>query len=87
MAAGKGLLLWEAFVSGSAKRTDHCSDAEAAVMAFEGALATGHWTSGVSCPEETYSLIGAALLRSGWSDDPRVLSEPCLVIKAVAVNV
>ena len=32
--------------------------------------------------EVVYSLIGAALLRTGWSKDLRLLETPCVVIKA-----
>jgi len=27
------------------------------------------------------SLIGAAMLRTGWSDDPALLQKPCIVVK------
>ncbi|MCL4517674.1 MAG: hypothetical protein M1587_00585, partial [Thaumarchaeota archaeon] len=81
-AQGSGLLLWEAFVSGGAKRGGHAADAEAAMEAFYTAISEGDPRSAVTCSEQVYSLIGAALLRSGWSSNIELLSHPCLVIRA-----
>jgi hypothetical protein len=84
---GTGLFLWEAFVSGKAKREDHVADAEAAVQAFRDTIAQPPVGSAVTCAEETYSLIGAALLRSGWSTDLAILGAPCIVVLAGAGTV
>jgi hypothetical protein len=83
-AARSGLFVWEAFVSGTAKGTGHLADAEAAVAAFARAIAKATLTSAVTVDAEVYSLIGAALLRSGWSMDIGLLGKPCVVIRAEA---
>jgi hypothetical protein len=89
--AGSGLFLWEAFVSGGAKprsdarkgsREDHVEDAKAAVRAF-----VELWpeipAAEVARGTEVYSLIGAALLRSGWSEEVALLRTPCSVVKVM----
>jgi hypothetical protein len=79
-AAGCGLFLWEAFVSDKAKRSTHVGDAEAAVQAFLAALPeppTVHRLGATSC---VLSLVGAALIRTGWSNDLSLLGQPVLVI-------
>lgn len=81
-AKGSGLFLWEAFVSGAAKRDSHVADARVAVEAFRAAAEQESVTSCIIACAETYSLIGAALLRSGWSSDIQLLSQPCTVIRA-----
>ncbi len=78
-----GLFVWEAFVSGKAKGLDHVDDATLAVHAFERSLPDPPSANAVVCESEVYSLVGAALLRSGWSSDTTLLSQPCLVIKAL----
>jgi hypothetical protein len=79
--AGNGLFLWEAFVSGEAKGTDDLADAEKAVRSFIGALPNIQDINAISEPNVHY-LIGAALLRTGWSKDLSLLGAPCVVIKA-----
>ena len=76
----RGLFLWEAFVSAASKREGHIADASAAVDAFIEALPSPR--SCVQCDGAPYSLIGAALLRTGWATSVTVLSEPCVVIRA-----
>ncbi len=63
-----GLFLWEAFVTGHAKGETHTADAEIAVRCFTRHLPD---ITAANAIEETsvYSLIGAALLRTGWSTD------------------
>lgn len=75
-----GLFLWEAFVSGSAKGPDHVRDARRAVEGFRKRLPDPSLHSAVKTPE-AFSLIGAALLRTGWKTDPSVLSTSALVIR------
>jgi hypothetical protein len=79
---GSGLFVWEAFVSGKAKGAGHLADAQVAVEAFRHAVTQPTVASAVTATEETYSLIGAALLRSGWSSDLAILANPCLVVRA-----
>lgn len=77
--ADRGLFLWEAFVSGSAKTKTNSGDAARAVIAFKEEAAKGF-----AVPEddiEVLSLIGAALLRTGWSRDLELLGRSCVVVK------
>lgn len=76
-----GLLLWEAFVSGKSKGESHAHDAELAVRAFKAALPNPPNANAVFEPD-VVSLVGACLLRTGWSSRLEFLSERCLVIKA-----
>ena len=77
-----GLFLWEAFVTGRAATGSHEGDALAAVTAFRRAMGDGEPKSAVKAESPTRSLIGAALLRTGWSTDLDLLRARCLVIKA-----
>jgi len=78
-----GLFLWEAFVSGKSKAASHIEDAALGVEAFLAAIRKTTIESAITC-EEPYSLIGAALLRSGWSTDLKILEKACLVVSATA---
>jgi hypothetical protein len=77
-AERRGLFIWEAFVSGKAKARGHCNDAAVAVRTF----------AAVPVPksdiltDDPISLVGVALLRSGWSTDLRLLCTPCIALKA-----
>lgn len=82
--SGTGLFLWEAFVSSKAKGKSHGDDAKIAVHAFLAALPDMNPPDAICCDGEVYSLIGAALIRSGWSEDIAYLKRPCVVIKATA---
>ena len=75
------LFLWEAFVSGTAKGTSHIEDARIAVRKFEAALPDPDHANAIREPA-VMSLLGAALLRTGWSDDPSLLAQSCIVIRA-----
>jgi len=89
--AERGLFLWEAFVSAEGKATlltpdsdQHVADARAGVLAFVDAqphLSTSKIIRDDLGP--VHSLIGAALLRTGWSTDLELLAQPCLVLKAM----
>jgi hypothetical protein len=81
-AAGSGIFLWEAFVTKDAKAGSHADDAAAAVSYFVAAL-PDPTVLDLGAETEVYSLLGAALLRVGWSDDPGLLGRPCLVLRAV----
>lgn len=80
-SAGAGIFLWEAFVSDRAKAATHVDDAAVAVAAFREALPDPTAANAVTA-DRPLSLLGAALLWSGWSDDVGLLHAPCLVIKA-----
>ena len=77
------LLLWGAFVSGKAKTNSHANDAERAVRAFNQSLPYLPSANRINEPT-VMSLVGAAALWSGWSSDPSILSDSCLVISADA---
>ncbi len=80
--SGSGLFLWEAFVSGKAKGESHTADAMLGAMAFIQSLPDPPLVNSVVCSSGIYSLVGAALLRSNWSTDTKLLQEPCLVVRA-----
>lgn len=82
VASGSGLFLWEAFVSGSQKQSSHLADAEVGAQAFIRALPDPLSANAVTCESPVHSLVGAALLRSGWSSSLTLLAEPCLVVRA-----
>jgi hypothetical protein len=75
------LLVWEAFVSSKSKGNSHYEDAIIAVKKFTEKLNLGVIQTDVTV-ENPYSLVGAALLRSGVSNDIGVLRNQCIVIKA-----
>jgi hypothetical protein len=79
--AGNGLFLWEAFVTGVAEGADPVADAVLAVDAFRRALPDPTVHNAVTTAD-AYSLVGAALLRTGWKTHPSVLATPALVIGA-----
>ncbi len=80
-AQGSGLLLWEAFVSASAKGTSHVDDATIAVSAFKSALPDPAAASTITA-ERPLSLAGAIAVWSGWLDTPAALHQVPLVIRA-----
>lgn len=84
VGTGEGLFLWEAFVSdtGKGESSSHVGDAEIAVRSFENSLPNPDGANAIRSDEEVHSLLGAAMLRTGWSTDLTVLSRACLVIKA-----
>lgn len=75
------LFLWEAFVSGDAKGNSHIDDARIAVEAFKGSLPNPMFNNAIVEPV-VVSLLGAALIRTGWSSNIQLLSKSCLVIRA-----
>lgn len=80
--AGSGLFIWEAFVSGGAKKLTHIEDARAGAQAFMAALPDPASANAIACESDVHSLVGAALLRTGWSADISILRRACLVIRA-----
>jgi len=75
------LFIWEAFVSGSSKASSHRRDAETATRTFWAEYPEIAKANAVTA-QNPYSLVGAALLRSGLTTDLSVLSEQCIVIKS-----
>jgi hypothetical protein len=80
-ASSRGLLLWEAFVSATAKGKTHVDDATIAVAAFSNVLPDPASASTISA-ERPLSLAGAVALWSGWLHDPLALHQSPLVIRA-----
>jgi alkylated DNA nucleotide flippase Atl1 len=83
--AGRGLYLWEAFVTGKAKGAAHVDDALIAANTFRDALPNPPAANAVEA-ERPLSLIGSAVLWSGWSTELALLHKPCLVLKSVSAD-
>jgi hypothetical protein len=84
------LLLWEAFVTDQRNdaATRHIEDAQLAIADFRrGIVHPASFESSVTAPEGCLSLLGAALLRTGWSTDVALLSKPCLVVRSASAAV
>jgi hypothetical protein len=79
--SGTGLLIWEAFVTGSGKGSNHIEDARAGTMGFIRALPEPDRAMAITINSPVYSLVGAALLRTGWSADVGILNTPCIVMR------
>lgn len=80
-----GLLIWEAFVSGSEKASppSHEGDARLAMESFQFGLSQkGGPTSAIN-DESVFSLAGAAVLFAGLSSDLGLLKQPTLVVRPV----
>lgn len=72
---------FEAFVTAAAKGVDHADDALIAAREAQALLSGDRpYRSAIDEPV-VFSLLGASLLRTGWSTDLAVLSAPCLVVK------
>lgn len=86
--SGEGLFLWEGFVSGRGKAApgDHIGDARRAVEAFQDACPDPTAANAIHVDGDVHSLIGAALLRTGWTTHVEALATPCLVIRAGPVH-
>lgn len=73
------LFIWEAFVTADAKSSTDMGDAVIAARMFWDRYP--NITSDVTA-QNPYSLVGAAMLRSGLTTDINVLFKACVVIKA-----
>jgi len=75
------LLLFEAFVAHVGKSVSHVECARLALERFPKEWEKrATFESAVQEPC-TMNLLGAMLLRTGWTDDLTMLSEPCLVVR------
>lgn len=74
-----GIFIWEAFVTGKAKGTGHIDDALIACREFKDRFPDP--TLNFFPEEKVRSLIGGAILWSGWSSDLDLLHKPCIVIR------
>lgn len=81
MAPGQ-MLLFEAFVSNQKSNSAdrHINDCLLAISAFEACLAANKESS--VRVSTSFNLLGAMLLRTGWTDDIGILAQSCLVVKA-----
>ena len=82
MTGAGDLLLFEAFVTDQpAGRDDpHVADARLAARTLLSALRSGRVLTSVRA-EPCFNLLGAALLRTGWTSDLGVLAAPLLVVR------
>ena len=76
------VFIWEPFVTSTAKGNDHRHDARIAITHFLRSLPVP-WSKNAIQESNVLSLLGAAALRAGWTKNVDILSEPCLVRKAV----
>ncbi|MBA2383535.1 MAG: hypothetical protein H0V68_02585, partial [Actinobacteria bacterium] len=67
-SARRGLFLWEAFVTDRAKAETHVDDAAVAVTCFVSLLPDPPAQNAID-EARVLSLLGAAVLWSGWSDE------------------
>lgn len=74
------LLLFEAFVSGGGKGADHVDDARRATKRFESLCLDPYGCSAIA-DEDCLGLLGAALVRTGWTTDLSLLGAAVLVVK------
>jgi hypothetical protein len=77
-----GLLMWEAFVSGKAKGSDHEADARVGVEAFCKQL-PNVGDSDADETEHPLSLISAAAAWAGWSFAADAIRVPCTLVRAI----
>lgn len=77
------LLLFEAFVTNQSKTGDtrHVDDARMAIAGFRSVVAGKGEIANAVAEADRLNLLGAMMLRSGWTTDISVLSEPCLVVR------
>ena len=73
------LFLWEAFVSGTGKGKSDEDDATIAAKFFQKAC-KNLLKSQVLKPKPCFNLLGAMLLRTGWSNDLSLLESKMLVV-------
>lgn len=75
------LFIWEAFVSGASKHDTDRSDAETAARTFWSKYPAITEADDVKA-DNPFSLVAAALLRSGLAKELSMLSQKCVVLKS-----
>lgn len=82
------LLVFEAFVTDQRKNTvtRHVEDARLAIADFRRGMADPASFESSVTSSECLNVLGAALLRTGWSSDLALLSTPCLVVRSKATD-
>ena len=81
--SGPSLMIWEAFVSGSAKGESHEEDASIAIRAFRAKLSDESIQSDLEVDDDDRVInIAAAAVLAVWPDcSSDLASKPCLVVK------
>ena len=74
------MLLFEAFVS-KQNGTEHFEDAELAAKKFYRELRRKKDVKSSVTVDECFSILGAMMLRTGWTADVSILSKSCLVVR------
>lgn len=81
-------LIFEAFVAGpgklkhrSAEHPNHVADAVCVVTELRQRIDSTLPLKSDIIEDQVFSLVGAALLRAGWSDDVALLAQQCLVVR------
>ena len=84
MVGSADLLLFEAFVTNKQKITDtrHVEDARLAIAEFQRGMMNPASFESAVVEARRLNLLGASMLRTGWSIDPVVVGEECLVVRA-----
>ena len=79
----KQVLFFEAFVTNQ-KRCDgnpHIADAKSAAKTLYSDLKENRKIESAVTAGDSFSILGAMMLRTGWSSDISILSESCLVVR------
>ncbi len=77
------LLLFEAFVTNQKKTAArHVEDAYLAIAEFQRGMADPASFESAVVEASSLNLLGASMLRTGWSSDPAIVGEECLVVRA-----
>ena len=63
------------------RETQHIDDARSAAQALHARLMTGEAIETAVTVEESFNLLGAMMMRTGWTNDANVLSQSCLVVR------
>ncbi len=84
MVGRADLLLYEAFVTNQRKTEDtrHVEDAYLAIAEFQRGMAVPSTFQSAIIEASSLNLLGAVMLRTGWSSDPAVVGEECLMVRA-----
>jgi len=78
------LLLFEAFVTNQTKTAAarHVEDAYLAIAEFQRGMTDPVSFESAVVEASSLNLLGASMLRTGWSNDPAIVGEQCLVVRA-----
>ncbi|WP_439527849.1 hypothetical protein [Pannonibacter sp.] len=82
-SAPVGVLFFEAFVTNQKKSHDarHVEDAELAARHLLAMLEERRPLESAICEPECLNLLGAMMLRTGWTSDLNALDDQCLVVR------